>query len=173
MSAPTTRTRVGAYALGRDGSGRVLLCRMSDRTRTPGVWTLPGGGLHHGEHPEVAVLREVREETGFPGAAVHLDGLLGVHSNVYELEQAGERIAIHGVRLLYRVIIDTDIMTDTQTDTETETDTETTVEIRAEVAGSTDRARWFGPDEIAELELSAHASAALDLGTAAGRPRQW
>jgi ADP-ribose pyrophosphatase YjhB (NUDIX family) len=30
----------------------------------PAEWSLPGGGLHRGETPEVGICREVREETG-------------------------------------------------------------------------------------------------------------
>jgi ADP-ribose pyrophosphatase YjhB (NUDIX family) len=31
------------------------------------VWTLPGGGVEFGESPEVAVIRELAEETGLRG----------------------------------------------------------------------------------------------------------
>ena len=61
--APPRRQRVAAYALiTRDDE--VLLTRMSARTRIPGRWTLPGGGIDHGESPQQAVVREVHEETG-------------------------------------------------------------------------------------------------------------
>lgn len=29
-----------------------------------GKWSLPGGGVHHGEHPELGAVRELKEETG-------------------------------------------------------------------------------------------------------------
>ena len=35
-----------------------------ERTAIPGAWQLPQGGLEEGEQPEVAVVREVCEETG-------------------------------------------------------------------------------------------------------------
>lgn len=40
----------------------------------PRFWELPGGRLQPGEHPEEAVVREVREETG---VQVHIVELLG------------------------------------------------------------------------------------------------
>ncbi|MET9019638.1 NUDIX hydrolase [Actinopolymorpha sp. NPDC004070] len=54
MGGVRERQRVGAYALVLDETDALLLCRMSSRTRTPGWWTLPGGGLRHGEPPEDA-----------------------------------------------------------------------------------------------------------------------
>ena len=57
------RQRLAAYALVlRDDE--VLLTRNSPRGPRPGTWTLPGGGVDHGEPPADAVVREVREETG-------------------------------------------------------------------------------------------------------------
>lgn len=56
--------RVAAYGVITDSRGRLLLTRLNDRTERPGCWTLPGGGVDHGEHPEQVMVREVLEETG-------------------------------------------------------------------------------------------------------------
>jgi 8-oxo-dGTP pyrophosphatase MutT (NUDIX family) len=61
--APVPRRRLAAYALVVRGDS-VLLTQLSDRTSWPGTWTLPGGGIDHGEDPRGALLREVMEETG-------------------------------------------------------------------------------------------------------------
>ncbi len=129
----TRRQRVGAYALCVDG-GPVLLCRMSGRTLTPGTWTLPGGGLQHGEDPVDAVVRELAEETGLTG---RVTDLVGIHTNVYDIGGW----SIHGVRLLYRVEVaggrlrrEGDAADDT-----------------------TDDVRWFGSDDLSGLPLSPHA----------------
>ena len=60
---PAEVQRLAAYALVvRDDA--VLLTRHSPRGPRPGEWSLPGGGLDHGEPPAAAVAREVAEETG-------------------------------------------------------------------------------------------------------------
>src|SRR3954447_26591744 len=66
--------RVGAYGICRDAAGRVLLARNSGLSEFPGTWTLPGGGVEQGEHPDQAVVREFGEETGLTVrvAALHL-----------------------------------------------------------------------------------------------------
>lgn len=47
-----------------DDSGRVLILKRSDNARIrPGKWDLPGGMVEHEEDPNIAVLREVLEET--------------------------------------------------------------------------------------------------------------
>lgn len=58
------RVLVGAGALVRDGSGRVLVVRAG--YRDDGRWQLPGGGVDSdlGETPRPAARRELREETG-------------------------------------------------------------------------------------------------------------
>jgi ADP-ribose pyrophosphatase YjhB (NUDIX family) len=54
---------MGVAGIAEDEKGRVLLVRHS---YTAG-WALPGGGVDHGEPPETAVIRELREEVGLSG----------------------------------------------------------------------------------------------------------
>jgi 8-oxo-dGTP pyrophosphatase MutT (NUDIX family) len=56
-------TRLAAYAVIKDRAGRVLLALWNE-AETP-KWTMPGGGVELHETVEEAVVREVREETGF------------------------------------------------------------------------------------------------------------
>ena len=51
---------VGAMAIVERDDGAVLLVRHSYRRK----WGVPGGLMKRGEHPEVALRREVREEVG-------------------------------------------------------------------------------------------------------------
>ena len=94
--------RVAAYALCvRDGSAgpEVLLTRNSARGPHPGDWTLPGGGIDHGEDPRAAVVREVREETGLdctPG------DVLDVASTHFEgTAPSGRREDFHAVQVVF------------------------------------------------------------------------
>jgi 8-oxo-dGTP diphosphatase len=88
--------RLAAYALIVDPTGQVLLARQPDGRGRLGPWILPGGGVEHGEHPEQAVIREVREETGLP---VQVGALQDVIS---ELTTVGRRRRVlHNVRLIY------------------------------------------------------------------------
>lgn len=58
-------TRLAAYALLVDEQERVLLTWWNGEGRwTPG-WSLPGGGVEYDETVEEAVVREVREESGY------------------------------------------------------------------------------------------------------------
>ena len=57
------RQRVAAYAVIVRG-GDVLLSRLAPSISEEELWTLPGGGIEFGEHPDAAVVREVYEETG-------------------------------------------------------------------------------------------------------------
>jgi 8-oxo-dGTP diphosphatase len=127
--APRRVTRVSAYAVCRDERDRLLLCRIAPGYTVgfDGWWTLPGGGLEHGEDPRDGALRELTEETGLVG---EIEDLLEVDS-WHELytNLAGEREDYHGVRVLYRCRI-------------------TGGELRDEVEGSTDTCRWFARAEL-------------------------
>jgi 8-oxo-dGTP diphosphatase len=133
------RTRVAAYAVCRDDVGRVLLCHIAPSVGVGDVWTLPGGGLDFGEPPEVAVLRELTEETGYIG---ELERLIGVSDRVFRNVDGADRV--HAIRILYRVRI-------------------VGGELRDEPDGSTDTCRWIKPREARKLRLGELARHALDL----------
>ena len=63
-SRPNRRTRIGSYSLCLDDEGRILLARLSALEVDVGAWTMPGGGIEFGEHPDAAAVRELEEETG-------------------------------------------------------------------------------------------------------------
>lgn len=58
-------TRVAAYAVIVDDAGRILLSWFNGNHRNDPGWTLPGGGVDYGEQMPAAVMREVKEETGY------------------------------------------------------------------------------------------------------------
>jgi 8-oxo-dGTP diphosphatase len=92
------RQRVAAYAvILRDG--RILLSRLAPTVTSEELWTLPGGGLDHGEDPRDAVVREVHEETG-------LDTVVGETARVYSAHlpgvwRDGRRVDAHALRIVY------------------------------------------------------------------------
>ncbi|HXM56452.1 MAG TPA: NUDIX domain-containing protein [Candidatus Dormibacteraeota bacterium] len=121
------RLRVSAYAVVvRDGM--VLLARYVDFP--PPRWTLPGGGVEHGEDPADAVLRELTEETGYTGRVVRL---LGIHSARYDFDRDYGVEDQHALRIVYEVAL-------------------TGGELRHEVGGTTDMAGWHSLDGLARLE---------------------
>ena len=75
------RQRVAAYAvILRDGD--ILLSRLAASVTPDELWTLPGGGLDHGEDPRDAVVREIHEETG-------LEATVGETARVYSAHLPG------------------------------------------------------------------------------------
>lgn len=134
--ATTPRTqRVGAYALcARDD--RLLVVRASDRTEVPGWWFLPGGGVEFGEHPAVAVLRELAEETGLIGADPRL---LGVLTDVRERKSGGE---IFTVRLIYAI-------------------DRLAGELVHEQGGTSDEARWVRRGDLDGYDVAPYVRRAL------------
>jgi 8-oxo-dGTP diphosphatase len=126
---PTKRQRLAAKALIRRGD-RVLLARLSANAVETGRWTLPGGGVDHGESPETALVREVAEETGLvatPGA------LLGVNDKHLTGNAPDGRLEdFHAVNLVYEAEVPLDQQP-----------------VVREVDGTTDAVDWVDIAEIA------------------------
>lgn len=120
--------RVAAYAV-CVREGRVLLARWvaGDGSKR---WTLPGGGMDHGEDPYDTVIREVDEETGY---VVDPVALLGVHSVLRRYpRKLGKMADFHGLRLVYEGVI-------------------TGGALRHEENGSTDMAAWHDLTAVQDL----------------------
>jgi len=47
-----------------DGDGRVLLAQRPFGKQMAGLWEFPGGKIENGETPELALIRELKEELG-------------------------------------------------------------------------------------------------------------
>ncbi len=140
-SAPSSRTRLGSYAVSTDAEGRILLCRLSADEVEAGAWTLPGGGVEFGEHPDEAVLREFEEESGLAG---RIDDVLGIFSRVYPRSRAAGGADLHFIGFLYRV-------------------TPVGGELRDEIDGSTDTCAWFAPDDLPAIRIVGVARHAIGL----------
>jgi ADP-ribose pyrophosphatase YjhB (NUDIX family) len=92
------RQRVAAYAvIVRDG--RILLSRLAPRLTDAELWTLPGGGLDHGEDPRDAVVREVFEETGLAARVGESARVFSRH--LPDARRDGRRVDAHSLRLVY------------------------------------------------------------------------
>lgn len=123
--------RVAAYCVITDEAGRLLLAHWNEGRRTG--WTMPGGGLEAGEHPEDAARREVREETGYDAV---VGELLGIDSRVIPAARritVGATDPLHALRIVYRARI-------------------TGGRLRNETDGSTDRAEWFTLEQVRALQ---------------------
>lgn len=88
------KTRVSAYGLVILDE-QILLTQLADFCYRPRHWTLPGGGMKHGELPEETLVREFREETGL---AARNPELFHVHTF-----SESERGPFMGVQIVYRV----------------------------------------------------------------------
>lgn len=95
---PARYQRIGAYALVVSERG-ILGTVNSSATPAPGTWSLPGGGVHGGETPSDAMLREVFEETG---QEVVIDRVLSLESEHWVGRSLSGRIEdFHALRVVY------------------------------------------------------------------------
>jgi 8-oxo-dGTP diphosphatase len=130
---PHRKQRVAAYALIVRGD-RVLLTRISERGHHSGSWTLPGGGIDHGESPRSALEREVHEECR---VRCEVGSLLDVHDVHFDgTAPSGRHEDFHAVHLLFEATVPTDA--------------EPRVE---EVDGTTDAVAWVPLAEIEAGEI--------------------
>ena len=67
---PALGARGGVQASCRTRPGASCCARIAPGYPESGKWTLPGGGVDHGEHPDEGVVREVAEETGLVARVV-------------------------------------------------------------------------------------------------------
>ena len=102
---PPRRQRLAAYVvLRRDGradgraDGELLLARIATHIHDD-LWTLPGGGLEHGEDPRDAVVREVHEETGLAVEIGETAHVYSAHSR--NAWRHGRRADAHALRIVY------------------------------------------------------------------------
>ncbi|MEU4077277.1 NUDIX hydrolase [Streptomyces venezuelae] len=132
--------RVAAYAVCvRDG--QLLLARWvgSDGTKR---WTLPGGGMDHGEEPVRTVVREVEEETGYVAEPTALLGIDSIRRSwLRRLAAPGD---FQGLRIIYEVQV-------------------TGGELRNETGGSTDLAAWHPLADVPGLTRVGLVDIGLDL----------
>ncbi|MFF1696019.1 NUDIX hydrolase [Streptomyces sp. NPDC058257] len=132
--------RVAAYAVCVQ-DGQLLLARWvaGDGSKR---WTLPGGGMDHGEDPYDTVIREADEETGY---AVEPVTLLGVDSLRRRYPRKLGAVAdFHGLRIVYEARI-------------------AGGELRHERDGSTDLAAWHHLDAVPGLDRVGLVDIGLDL----------
>ena len=131
--------RIAAYAVIRDETQKVLLVRASQLSGTPGSWSLPGGAVAHGEHPNETVIRETAAETGL---SISVRGLSDVLADMRALPHRG--VMLHTDRVIYTAGVRGG-------------------SLRPRVDQPTDLAQWFSRDEIAELPLRRFTAVALGL----------
>ncbi len=140
------RLRIGVYGVALRGTGpreELLLTRLADHVGGDQRWTLPGGGLDHGETTEAGLHREMHEETGL---LVTSETLLGLSSTHFTgRAPTGLLEDFHGVRLIHRVDVSPD-------------------EPRVvEVGGSTAEVGWVPVAQVADLGVGSLVRDALTL----------
>jgi 8-oxo-dGTP pyrophosphatase MutT (NUDIX family) len=145
VAAPQAREFLpAAFAIVRNGLGRVLLVRRTD----DGYWELPGGRIELGESASAAVVREVAEEAD---VTIKVTGLSGLYSD------PGHVLAYpHGDGIYQQFAVCFHAITaahDAQPDHR-----------------ETSAAVWFGPEQTRQLAM--HPAMRQRLADALGEPDQ-
>ena len=124
----------------------LLLAHISEHIHDD-MWTLPGGGVDHGEDPRVAVVREVYEESGL---RVRVGRVLDVHSRHFTGHRPDGRLEdFHGIGLIFEA----EVLPESEG-----------VDPRVvEVDGTTRAVAWVPIARLDETPLSATARHAVTL----------
>jgi len=124
--------RLAAKAVVRRGE-EILLARLSRFAVETGQWTLPGGGVDHGERPAAALAREMHEETGL---TAEVGELLGVHDlHLTGTAPNGRHEDFHAVNLIFAATVPADAEP-----------------VVVETEGTTDEVAWI---RLADIESGA------------------
>lgn len=130
----------------RRGPDELLLTRLAPFVAFKG-WTLPGGGVDHGEDPRDALRREVLEESGL---YVEPSRILDVYSHHYTGPRPDGVVEdYHAIGLVFEATVLPESY-----------DVEPHV---IDVGGSTDLVRWMSLEEARTLPLTGSARLALRL----------
>ena len=120
---------LGAYGLCLDPAGRLLMTRLLTGPDA-GRWTLPGGGVLWGEHPDQAVLREMEEETGLVG--LNPDSIAAIYSHTYHQTSENPLPPLHHVGIIYHL-------------------EPNSYQLQSEQGGTTDLSKWLTESEARSL----------------------
>jgi ADP-ribose pyrophosphatase YjhB (NUDIX family) len=142
--ARTRVQRFAAYGVVTDPAGRVLLSQIAPGYGGAGKWHLPGGGTDFGEPAQVALLRELAEETSQLGRVTGLLAVSDFHNRA-AMGPENRPMDWHTVRAVFRVRVD-----------------EPTAPVVTEPpGGSTAAAGWFTPAQLASTPINEFARRAI------------
>jgi ADP-ribose pyrophosphatase YjhB (NUDIX family) len=129
-------------AIVRNDEGKVLLIHKTDN----GLWALPGGGHEIGESLADAVVREVKEETGYD---VEVRAITGTYTNPKHVMayEDGE------VRQQFPIAFTADLLGG-----------------EARTSSESRRVEWIDPADADELEMHPSMRMRLEHALAGGRP---
>lgn len=140
-NSDTPGVYIGAYGICHDPSGRLLLVRLGSGL-DEGRWTMPGGGVEWGEHPDAAVIRELKEETGIVDIETLIVG--EVYSHTYTRSVGNPYDSLHHIGIIYNITVGS-------------------FDLRSEQDGLTDRSEWFTENQARSLPLTPAGEFAVDL----------